>query len=57
MPTKYLMTGGAGFVGSHLAEELLGRGTEVQVIDDLSTGTRMLSITFSTICFAVAVGA
>jgi len=36
---KYLITGGAGFVGSHLAEELLLRGHEVSIIDDLSTGT------------------
>jgi UDP-glucose 4-epimerase len=35
---RSLITGGAGFVGSHLAEELLGRGDEVFVIDDLSTG-------------------
>ncbi len=33
-----LITGGAGFVGSHLAEALLARGDEVYVIDDLSTG-------------------
>lgn len=32
------MTGGAGFVGSHLAETLLDRGDEVSIIDDLSTG-------------------
>src|SRR5262249_39191704 len=36
---RYLITGGAGFVGSHLAEELLRRSHEVYVIDDLSTGT------------------
>ena len=35
---RSLITGGAGFVGSHLAEELLRRGSEVAVIDDLSTG-------------------
>jgi UDP-glucose 4-epimerase len=36
---KALITGGAGFVGSHLAEALLGRGDEVYVLDDLSTGS------------------
>ena len=36
---KCLITGGAGFVGSHLAERLLERGDEVHVIDDLSTGS------------------
>jgi UDP-glucose 4-epimerase len=35
---KYLLTGGAGFIGSHLADELLARGNEVCIIDDLSTG-------------------
>jgi len=36
---KALITGGAGFVGSHLAEALLDRGDEVHVIDNLSTGS------------------
>jgi UDP-glucose 4-epimerase len=35
---RYLITGGAGFVGSNLAEELLARGHAVHVLDDLSTG-------------------
>ncbi len=38
MPTKALITGGAGFIGSHLAERLLDRGHEVTIIDNLSTG-------------------
>jgi len=35
---RALITGGAGFIGSHLGEELLKRGHEVWVVDDLSTG-------------------
>lgn len=35
---RVLVTGGAGFVGSHVAEALLGRGHEVAVLDDLSSG-------------------
>ncbi|HEY6507219.1 MAG TPA: NAD-dependent epimerase/dehydratase family protein [Vicinamibacterales bacterium] len=36
---KALITGGAGFIGSHLAEELLARGHEAHVLDNLSTGS------------------
>ena len=36
---RILITGGAGFIGSHLAEALLGDGHEVFVLDDLSTGS------------------
>lgn len=36
---RVLITGGAGFIGSHLAEALLDRGDEVAVLDDLSTGS------------------
>jgi len=35
---RILVTGGAGFIGSHLSDELLGRGHRVHIIDDLSTG-------------------
>ena len=35
---KILITGGAGFVGSHLADKLIGLGHDITVIDDLSTG-------------------
>ncbi len=37
---RILITGGAGFIGSHLARALARRGDEVLILDDLSTGTR-----------------
>jgi len=37
---KVLITGGAGFIGSHLAERLLGRGDEILVIDNFATARR-----------------
>src|SRR6056297_1952629 len=36
---KTLITGGAGFIGSHLADALIARGDEVILLDDLSTGS------------------
>ena len=42
-PLTYLITGGAGFIGSHLCDALLSEGCRVLVIDDMSTG-RMVNI-------------
>ncbi len=35
---NFLITGGAGFIGSHLAEELIRKGNSVTILDDLNTG-------------------
>jgi UDP-glucose 4-epimerase len=48
---KTLVTGGAGFIGSHLVDALVARGDEVLVLDDLSTGKR------ANLADAVAAGA
>ncbi len=37
-PCRTVVTGGAGFIGSHLVDALVARGTQVLAVDDLSTG-------------------
>ncbi len=38
-PKKVLVTGGASFIGSHLVDSLVGLGSKVTVVDNLSSGT------------------
>lgn len=40
MPKKFIVTGGAGFIGSHIVDALVGRGDDVHVIDNFLTGKR-----------------
>ena len=37
---KYLITGGAGFIGSHIARALLQQGADVRILDNFSSGKR-----------------
>ena len=63
MPT-YLVTGGAGFIGSHIAEALVRRGDRVRVLDNFSTGRREnlagiadhVELISADVCDAAAVG-
>ena len=50
---RVLITGGAGFVGSHLCEQFLERGDEVFVLDNLSTGFRWAVPPNATLVFDV----
>jgi len=45
--TTALVTGGCGFIGSHLVEALIKRGHKVRILDDLSTGKRDNIVPFS----------
>jgi nucleoside-diphosphate-sugar epimerase len=47
VPDRYLVTGGAGFIGSHIVENLLADGHHVRVLDDFSSG-RLENLAFAT---------
>jgi len=38
--SRVLVTGGAGFIGSHVADEFIAKGWDVTIVDDLSSGKR-----------------
>ena len=42
MPKKILLTGGAGYIGSHVAHLLIDKGFAVTIVDSLVTGTKSL---------------
>jgi nucleoside-diphosphate-sugar epimerase len=48
---RYLVTGGAGFIGSHLVDELIRRGHAVRVVDNLATGRRANLVRLSDLDF------
>lgn len=50
---NYLVTGGCGFIGSHLVDALTTAGHEVRILDDLSTGRREIRLDFTVIGAAV----
>ena len=51
---KILITGGAGFIGSHLVEALVSAGNEVVVLDNLLRGNKIVSEVFKKITFIKA---
>jgi nucleoside-diphosphate-sugar epimerase len=54
--SKFLVTGGAGFIGSNIVEELLKRDYRVRVLDNFSTGRRVNLEPFSKDMFGGRVG-